>query len=199
MNLLLIRHGETQGNQNKILQGQSEIALNENGIKQAQAVAKRLRSESFDIVFVSDLNRAKETAKYIVHYHQQTKVIFTSCLRERSFGIFEGKPWKTYERALQKSASNIFSFIPPKGESLQNLSQRVVDFHIKLSQEQAASNILIIGHRDWLTMLQLHILKLDVNHKNFIRQMPGNTAVSKVQIKSGRAVFALSNCTRHLE
>lgn len=155
-------------------------------------------AESVDIAFVSDLRRAKETASYILNYHQHVEVIFTSCLRERSFGVFEGKPLCAFENALLHSKRDIFSFRPPQGESLQDLSHRVVSFYMKLLHEQLSQNVLIVGHRDWLTMLYLHLRKLKMSHENYVEYMPNNTGVSKIHITPDKATFPLFNCVRHL-
>ena len=58
----LIRHGVTDWNNLGKAQGISDIPLNEDGIKQATALAKRLSGEEWDIIFSSDLMRAEQTA-----------------------------------------------------------------------------------------------------------------------------------------
>ncbi len=198
MNIILIRHGETEGNQLRILQGHSGIGLNLTGRNQAKLVAERLSSESVDIAFVSDLRRAKETADHILSFHKQAEVIFTPTLRERSFGVFEGQSWDSFENALLHSEHDFFSFRPPQGESLHDLSHRVTQFYMELCQEQPTQNILIVGHRDWLTMLYLHLRKIETNYENYIRHMPNNTAVSVVHMADSRVTYPSFNCTRHL-
>lgn len=54
----IVRHGETEQNRNKIIQGQMDTVLNADGIKQAQLVADALQSVPFDAAFSSDLSRA---------------------------------------------------------------------------------------------------------------------------------------------
>lgn len=58
----LVRHGETDGNRNKIIQGQLDIPLNKIGLEQAARVADVLRVVKFDVALSSDLSRAKEVS-----------------------------------------------------------------------------------------------------------------------------------------
>ncbi len=65
MKLYIVRHGETDHNINKIIQGHLNTPLNSNGIIQAQKIANRLKDINFDIIYSSDLSRAKTTAEEI--------------------------------------------------------------------------------------------------------------------------------------
>ena len=66
--LYLVRHGETEANVTNTLQGQSDVRLNEKGIRQAQLVGKRLRDQHFDVILSSDLSRAAVTAAEIANF-----------------------------------------------------------------------------------------------------------------------------------
>ena len=62
MKIYLVRHGETDWNQAGLLQGQTDIALNAQGLEQAHDAAERLKAVPFEIAFCSPLIRAKRTA-----------------------------------------------------------------------------------------------------------------------------------------
>ncbi len=87
--LLLIRHGETEWNVEKRLQGHRDIALNREGTRQAAALGRVLLDESLDALYSSDLQRALHTAQAIA-MPRGMKVQLEVDLRERCFGAFEG-------------------------------------------------------------------------------------------------------------
>jgi probable phosphoglycerate mutase len=87
--ILLIRHGETDWNTEKRLQGHLDIGLNAEGLRQAQALGQALLNESLDAVYASDLQRAKHTAQAIAAPRGMTVQTHIG-LRERCYGAFEG-------------------------------------------------------------------------------------------------------------
>lgn len=96
--ILLIRHGETDWNVDKRLQGHIDIPLNEAGQRQAQALGEALAGEPLDAIFSSDLQRAHETAQ-AVSAVSGLPVQIDAGLRERSYGAFEGlRPTDIQER-----------------------------------------------------------------------------------------------------
>ncbi|WP_293780544.1 histidine phosphatase family protein [uncultured Oxalicibacterium sp.] len=87
--LILIRHGETDWNVEKRLQGHHDITLNAEGERQAQALARRLKDEPIDAIYSSDLQRAYLTAQAIAEVRGMP-ILAEEGLRERCFGAFEG-------------------------------------------------------------------------------------------------------------
>lgn len=87
--ILLIRHGETDWNVEKRLQGHTDIDLNREGVRQAAALGRALLSEPLDAIFSSDLKRALGTAQGIA-IPRGMKIQLDKGLRERCFGAFEG-------------------------------------------------------------------------------------------------------------
>ncbi|KAG8835228.1 hypothetical protein FRC17_004790 [Serendipita sp. 399] len=97
MIIKFVRHGETDANRQKILQGQLDTQLNSLGRQQAEAVGIALRNDPFTHAFSSDLERAKDTAAAILQYHEVSLTLMQT-LREKSFGDAEGHPWGTRVR-----------------------------------------------------------------------------------------------------
>lgn len=87
--ILLIRHGETDWNVEKRLQGHTDIDLNRAGVRQAAALGRALLNEPLDAIFSSDLKRALGTAQGIAIPRGMSIQLDTG-LRERCFGAFEG-------------------------------------------------------------------------------------------------------------
>src|SRR5262245_53669131 len=96
-NILLIRHGETAWNAVRRLQGHIDIALNEEGERQADALARALADEPLAAIVSSDLARAVETARAVSAHHPHA-VQQDPLLRERAYGVFEGMLYADIER-----------------------------------------------------------------------------------------------------
>lgn len=88
--IYIVRHGRTDWNDKKLVQGHTDIPLNLEGQNSAKELAKQFRNIKFDKVYSSDLLRAKETAEIIALEHKLA-VETTKALRERNFGELEGK------------------------------------------------------------------------------------------------------------
>jgi len=86
----LIRHGVTEWNKLGKAQGVSDIPLNGEGIKQAAALANRLASEKWDIIFSSDLMRARQTAEIIRESLEVDSVFIDERIKELNCGLIEG-------------------------------------------------------------------------------------------------------------
>ncbi len=88
-NLILIRHGETEWNAVRRLQGHTDIALNAQGQHQAAALGLALQQEKLAAIISSDLQRAQQTAQEVARWHNLPLQLDPN-LRERCFGGFEG-------------------------------------------------------------------------------------------------------------
>ncbi|KAG8217654.1 histidine phosphatase superfamily [Butyriboletus roseoflavus] len=81
--MYIVRHGETEWNRMRRIQGQLDIPLNETGLKQAMLVAEALRDIPFVRAFSSDLQRASKTTEYILRNHPDTVFERDEMIRER--------------------------------------------------------------------------------------------------------------------
>lgn len=86
----ILRHGETVLNTLRILQGQFDSPLTENGIRQAEEAARKFSAINFDAIFSSDLLRAKRTAE-IIKLDRSLEIMTRKALRERTWGKYDGK------------------------------------------------------------------------------------------------------------
>ena len=87
--LCLIRHGQTDWNQQRRFQGQSDVPLNGTGLDQACALAESLAGQTFTALYSSDLSRALDTARALAA-REGLEVQPLPELRERHYGIFQG-------------------------------------------------------------------------------------------------------------
>ena len=137
--LYLVRHGETVDNANHIMQGQTPGELNEQGIKQAEELADRLKDEAIDAFVSSDLQRSIHTCELIAAPHGKA-VTTTPLLRERDWGSFTG-------RYIPNLANlNEPSLWPDDIESLDALKARAKEFLTWLKEEYPDKKILAVGH-----------------------------------------------------
>jgi probable phosphoglycerate mutase len=148
----LIRHGETQWNAERRLQGWRDIALNDTGIQQARSVARYLDSDRFtpviDVVVSSDLDRAMQTARIGAH-HLPLPIHAEPGLRERCYGIYEGQYWaELTDEQAQKTGLNLRDpdQAVEKGETLAQFQARVIGAFEDLAQRHSQRNILVFTH-----------------------------------------------------
>jgi len=135
--LWFIRHGETDWNLKRRIQGQTDIPLNETGHAQASAIARALSSlhnnlEDFDL-HVSPLQRPRQTMQYIVDGFDLdwTHIIIDDRLTELNFGELEGTTWPELNaRGLdpEKDPEAYHAFRPDGGESYADATVRVQDW-----------------------------------------------------------------------
>lgn len=154
--ICFIRHGETDWNVARRIQGQTDIPLNETGRSQALAMAFNAAHYNFSAVYSSDLKRALDTAKMVAE-KRGLEVGTTPLLRERHFGIFQGL---TAEEGLQRNpvahacfeARDLdYDFV--SGESLLQFAERVKAAVDYLTQHHPNQTIAAVSHAGVLDIL----------------------------------------------
>lgn len=153
--LLLVRHGETTWNREGRIQGHLDSPLTERGLAQAQAAAARLARERIDALYSSDLGRAQETARHVAAA-TSLELRIDGGLRERSFGILEGKTWDEIARDHPDDARLLAadpSHAMPGGESLVQFRDRVTGALRRLAREVGAGTIAVVTHGGVLGVL----------------------------------------------
>lgn len=90
MEILITRHGQTDWNLQRKLQGRADIELNHTGIEQAKIAREELVNEKIDLIICSPLKRARQTAD-IINEGRNIPIIIDERISERDFGEFEGK------------------------------------------------------------------------------------------------------------
>ena len=105
MRLFIVRHGETEQNAAGVIQGHQPGVLSARGQRQVQALADRLRAESIDIAYCSDLARAVDTMEPIRRIHANLIVKLCPEIRERCLGVFDGRHGQYYHEAFVQSGA----------------------------------------------------------------------------------------------
>jgi len=154
----VMRHGQSVTNAKGVVNSNinhNHFKLTEKGKKEVIASAKKLKKEKIDIIFSSDFERGRETAELVAEGLglPKTKIIFDSAIREVNTGTFDGKKPKAYHDYF-KSLEEKFYKIPPEGENLIQLKNRVTEFLYEIEGKYRNKNILIVTHEypAWLML-----------------------------------------------
>lgn len=204
MKLYLTRHGETDYNLNRRYQGQMDVPLNRTGVRQAELLAKRLSTEKMDAVVASDLSRAVETAK-IVQGAQglvTTKVVTTDIRwRELSFGKWEGLNHEEIKAQWQEEAkvwyADIVNTVPPGGESLSQLSERVGAALDDLKSAHKDETVLLVTHSGVIQTLMCLVLGVELKRYWQFRVLQASLTIIRFH-EAGGAIEVFNDCS-HLK
>jgi 2,3-bisphosphoglycerate-dependent phosphoglycerate mutase len=183
-----IRHGTTAWNKERRAQGSSDIPLDEEGVIQAEQVAERLSVEKWDVIYSSDLSRARQTAEAIAN-KTGMPLQLDSRLRELSGGLIEGT---TEEERINKWGSKWRQFDLGM-ETQESLIARGTSFMEELVKKHDNQRILIVSHGAFLRRL----LQKVVPHFNFDESLK-NTSVTSLVLTDEQWDCILYNCTKHI-
>ena len=195
MELYIVRHGETIGNLNHILQGQLPGELTPLGFEQAHKLGLRLQNEEFQAIYCSDLNRCVQTLSQITQFRSEPQPVFDPRLREKSAGEFEGQPVGTPERAARAQGIAPAKFRPKGGENFADVRARAAAFFQELRQTylRSGAKVLVVSHAGWIAQFFSVVL-------GQARQIPKskNTALTILRVENRSVRVVLANDTSHL-
>jgi len=139
MEICIIRHGETDWNKEKRLQGREDIPLNEEGIYQIKNTIEYFKKYKWDMIITSPLSRAKKSAEIIAEGIGLTDIIEEENFTERDFGEASGMT----EEEMKKSF--------PEGkisgiENIEELKQRVFNSIKQYIKMHYGKNMIIVSH-----------------------------------------------------
>ncbi|MGC2166754.1 MAG: histidine phosphatase family protein [Gallionella sp.] len=147
--ICFIRHGETDWNVAKRIQGQTDIALNETGHNQALAMAFNAAHYNFSAVYSSDLGRAYETARMVAD-RRGLEVRKMPELRERHYGIFQGitaiEGSRTFPDAYAHYTERDLDYDFESGESMRRFAQRVTEAIDSLTRHHSKQLVAAVSH-----------------------------------------------------
>lgn len=182
MKLYLMRHGETDGNKARVLQGRLDNPLNENGKEQAIRAGEQLKGIAFDAYFVSPLTRAMQTAE-LVTGRNRSEFIPEERIIEISFGRKEGRTLEELGPDFQKFFLEPENYMPIEGaESFQSLIGRVSDFLEEL-KTKPYTNVLAVSHGAAIHAMLLVVEKRPLS--DFWNLDVGNCGVTEMTLRDG--------------
>lgn len=193
MKIYIMRHGETDWNTQKRLQGRTDISLNENGRALARMTAEALRDIPFDLAISSPLARALETAEIVIG-NRDIPVWKDERLIEISFGDFEGMiSGKENYEIPDPEFSNFFLapdkyLPPPQGEDIRSLGARTKAFmdDILNREEYQEKTILVTTHGGAMRGLLNSVRTFEMSDF-WNGGVPKNCAVAILECHDGKA------------
>jgi len=200
MNLIIVRHGETDWNRIGRCQGISDVQLNDNGRRQARELGESLKGEDISAVYSSDLKRAFDTAKEIAMHHN-LNVNIEAGLREMDQGVFEGLSFdeirKNYSHILVKWREDPDLLKLPEGESLTEVQERAWGVFEKIYINHREETVVLASHN--LTIITLLCKFSRVGLKG-VRNFNLNAACKNLIVcEEGKFDIAVLNDLSHLE
>ena len=147
--IYLTRHGQTEWNKARIMQGWQNAPLTQLGKDQATQLGKRLKTISFDAIYSSDSGRAFHTAQ-LIGQHRNFKITKIPSLREINLGEWEGKSIQEFEQLNPTEYYNFWHaphlYSSKSGENFFDVKNRVIKTIENLIKKHPDECILIIAH-----------------------------------------------------
>ncbi len=158
--LTLMRHGETDMNKQKIIQGaEVNMSLNAVGKEQAKKAAEALKGKKFDVILTSDLKRAQQTASVIAKSLGLEITAKSPLLRERYAGEWQSMPMEDFWKKVSKKTNvgwTMTKNTPQDGESLEQFMARAKKAQDWILREYAGKKVLVVSHggvcKAWLNL-----------------------------------------------
>ena len=190
MTILLVRHGETDGNAARVLQ-RPDVPLNERGIRQSERLAQRLSAHGFVHILCSDLPRARMTAAPLAA-RSGVAIEENPLLQERNFGDLRGMPYAAL-------AEDPFGpdVVPPNGEDWPTFHARVADaFAFVVSRRRSVNGTLVVITHGLVcrALVERHAR---LSEGLVAPERYDNTSITVLHENAPHPV-GLINCTRHL-
>ena len=164
--IYLVRHGQTAANAGNVIQGQSDVPLDENGIQQAKLVGERLRKQHFDVILSSDLSRAKVTAAEIAGGRE---VIYDPELREWDLGDWVGFNLDQIKEKFPEAMAAFQSGDPeakvPGGESRREFHDRAARVTDRILTAYPGKTVLCVSHGGLLRAIFKNITGISAHSK----------------------------------
>jgi probable phosphoglycerate mutase len=187
----IVRHGVTDWNQQGRAQGQEDVPLNIDGIKQAELLGNRFSQESWDYIYSSNLSRASATAEKIASALNMEVTGYDTRLREKTHGRLDGT---TVEERVAIWGEN-WRELDHNEESDEEMLIRSLSLLNELKERHPHSRVLLVSHGAWIRTLLADLFKeMEITFLD-------NTCVTVIENQAGTANewnCLLFNCTIHL-
>jgi broad specificity phosphatase PhoE len=147
---LVLRHGEVAKEFHTYLYGQRDVALSEKGKLQSQQTGRYLQKYKIDVVYASDLSRARYLGNEVAKHHGLRPIIDTR-IRERNLGLWQDLTWDQvstqYPKELEKYCQDRFAtLVPGNSENFIHVRQRIRSFLDEIIPRHPGQVVAITCH-----------------------------------------------------
>jgi alpha-ribazole phosphatase len=171
--LYLVRHGQVINFSTGVLNGHNNVDLSDLGIRQMESAAARLKNEDLAAVYCSDLTRSARGAEIIAREHDLVPVS-SSLLRELDFGLWAGLTYaeiqERYPGTLEERKKRFVDYRVPGGESIRDLTGRVIPTVREIVTEYHRKQIALIAHGGVNRLILADAMNLDLHNFYLIEQ-----------------------------
>lgn len=196
MRLYIVRHGITEWNVLKKVQGSADIPLAEEGIRLARLTGEALKDVPFDLCFSSPLQRARQTAELILGERlNQVPIFLDKRIQEIDFGVLEGTRFKDESGRVVNRQMEVFFTAPlqferpENGENILDICKRTREFwEEKISDPELKDKTILVASHGCAVRAILQNIYRDVEHF-WHGSVPPNCSVNLVEIQDGTAVL----------
>ncbi len=201
--LYFVRHGETEYNRLRIMQGRRvDAVLNETGRRQAGHLARRFAAVPLDAIYTSPLRRTAETASILAAHHPGVPLLPMRDLEEMSWGVYEGRPMGPeieglYRRLSGRWKRGCFDDRMEGGESILEVQTRALRAVRHIVDRHTGETVMAVTHGRLLRVLLASLLP-DYGLERMDEILHANTGVYKLVGSKGYFRAEYLNCTRHL-
>ena len=179
--IYLTRHGETEWNIEKRLQGRGDSPLTKYGIQRAKELRDRIKNIDIDVIYSSPIKRALNTAN-ILRGNKNIDIVTDDRLMEMCFGDYEGKKIDIIQKEnpnwdIKLIMQGNVEICAPNGENLKEVRERISKLMNKIIAENMGKSILIVTHGITLKALMYYFKDKDVNS-----EVMGQATLTKINI-----------------
>ena len=147
-----VRHGKTEMNRLRLLQGRGGTGLLPEGIADAEHAAATLEEQGIDLLYSSDQQRAVETARVIRSKLGLPQIRFSSALREMDYGKMSGRAEADVRRLCPLWRRDA-TFVFPGGESFALVQKRAFGWLDRTLRRHPRGNLAVVSHGGWIRTL----------------------------------------------
>jgi broad specificity phosphatase PhoE len=180
-----IRHGQTEMNRLRLLQGRGGKGLLPEGVADAERAAATLEEHGIDLLYSSDQQRAVETARVIRARLGLPRIRMSAALREMDYGKMSGRGEADVRRLCPLWRRDA-TFVFPGGESFASVQKRAFGWLDRVLRRHSRGNLAVVSHGGWIRTLFAGLKGVPLNH--CLEGTVAHGVVGRLEVTSARGL-----------